>query len=101
MERFETNLGLVTSAFDVVGYRPRDDLVTMLYAEVGFQLVRLSLPDGVTMFLVTARHGGGAPDDPAGQQDLLSLSVVLLAPGRRPPGFRRSDCLGGRGRDRT
>ena len=70
-ERFEVNLGLVASAFDVVGYRPRDDLVTVLYAEVGFQLVRLSLPDDVTMFLVTARHGGAAPEDPAAQQSLL------------------------------
>ena len=70
-ERFETNLGLVACAFDVVGYRPRDDLVTMLYAEVGFQLVRLSLPDDVTMFLITARHEGDVPENPAAQQSLL------------------------------
>ncbi|MFC5138262.1 FAD-binding domain [Actinomycetospora rhizophila] len=70
-ERFERNLGLVAAAFDVVGYRPRDDLVTMLYAEVGFQLVRLSLPDDVSMFLITARHGGEAPENRADQQNLL------------------------------
>lgn len=70
-ERFERRLGIVVAAFDVTGYAPRDDLVAVMYAGVGFQLVRLSLPDDVTMFLVTLRHEGELPDDPAAQQALL------------------------------
>jgi 2-polyprenyl-6-methoxyphenol hydroxylase-like FAD-dependent oxidoreductase len=71
-ERFETYLGIVVCAFDVVGYRPRDDLVAMMYAGVGFQLVRLSLPDDVTMFLVTLRHETGLLErSPDAQQELL------------------------------
>ena len=52
-EQFEKYLGIVVAAFDVDGYRPRDELVAMMHAEVGFQAVRLSLRDDVTMFLFT------------------------------------------------
>jgi 2-polyprenyl-6-methoxyphenol hydroxylase-like FAD-dependent oxidoreductase len=71
-EQFEDHLGLVVCAFDVLGYRPRDELVAVMYAGVGFQLVRLSLPGDVTMFLITLRHEGDVPDsDPAAQQGAL------------------------------
>ncbi|GLZ48269.1 hypothetical protein Acsp06_44540 [Actinomycetospora sp. NBRC 106375] len=71
-QRFEDHLGIVVSAFEVRGYRPRNDLVAMMYAEVGFQLVRLSLPDDVTMFLITLRHEGELPGgDVHAQQGLL------------------------------
>jgi 2-polyprenyl-6-methoxyphenol hydroxylase-like FAD-dependent oxidoreductase len=70
-ERFEDHLGIVVCAFDVVGYQPRDELVAVMYAEVGFQLVRLSLPDDVTMFLITLRHEGALPEHDIEAQDLL------------------------------
>ena len=70
-ERFERYLGIVVAAFDVTGYAPRDDLVAVMYAEVGFGLVRLSLPGDVTMFLVTLRHDGDLPADPVAGQALL------------------------------
>lgn len=71
-EQFERYLGIVVAAFDVVGYGPRNDLVAMMYADVGFQLVRLSLPDDVTMFLITLRHEGDVADrSPAAQQVVL------------------------------
>ena len=68
-ELFESSLGIVVCAFDVVGYQPRDELVAFMYAETGFQLVRLSLPGDVTMFVVTLRHEGDAlaPDTTAVQ----------------------------------
>ena len=34
-ERFEKYLGIVVAAFDVKGYRPRDELVAVMHAEVG------------------------------------------------------------------
>jgi 2-polyprenyl-6-methoxyphenol hydroxylase-like FAD-dependent oxidoreductase len=43
-----------------------------MHAGVGFQLVRLSLPDDVTMFLITLRHEGELPEhDATAQQALL------------------------------
>ncbi len=71
-ERFENPLGIVVAAFDVDGYRPRDELVAMMHAEVGFQLLRLSLREDVTMFCLTLRDGGHVPlDSPDEQQALL------------------------------
>src|SRR5690349_23025749 len=55
-EQYERYLGLVFAAFESTGYRPRDELVAMLYAQVGFQVVRVSLRDDVTLFLVSLRH---------------------------------------------
>jgi 2-polyprenyl-6-methoxyphenol hydroxylase-like FAD-dependent oxidoreductase len=71
-ERFEKYLGIVVSAFEVVGYRPRDERVAILHADVGYQLVRLSLRDDVTMVIITMRHRGSVPEDsPTEQQGLL------------------------------
>lgn len=60
-ELFETYLGIVVAAFEVEGYRPRDELVAMMHAGVGFQAIRLSLRDDRTLFLLTVRHGGRCP----------------------------------------
>ena len=46
---------MVVAAFDVAGYRPRDEHVAVMHADVGFQVLRLSLREDVTMFLVTLR----------------------------------------------
>jgi 2-polyprenyl-6-methoxyphenol hydroxylase-like FAD-dependent oxidoreductase len=71
-ERFERYLGIVVAVFDVAGYRPRDELTAVMHADVGFQLLRVSLGEDVTMFCATVRHDGGAPlDSPAEQQALL------------------------------
>jgi 2-polyprenyl-6-methoxyphenol hydroxylase-like FAD-dependent oxidoreductase len=71
-ERFERYLGIVIAVFDVAGYRPRDELTAVMHAEVGFQLLRVSLRDDVTMFCVSLRDDGGAPlDSPHEQQALL------------------------------
>ena len=76
-EQFERYLHIVVSAFDVEGYRPRDELIAMMYAEVGFQAVRLSLRDDVTMFLLTVRHDAHVPtDDLADQQALLRARLA-------------------------
>ena len=76
-EQFETYLNVVVAVFDVEGYRPRDELVAMMHAEVGFQAVRLSLRDDITMFILTVRHEGQVPnDDLAEQQALLRARLV-------------------------
>lgn len=71
-ERFERYQGIVVAVFDLPGYRPRDELVAMMHAEPGFQVVRVSLRDDVTMVIVTVRHEGRVPlDRVADQQALL------------------------------
>ena len=62
-ESFEKYLGIVVAAFEAEGYRPRDDLIAMMHAEVGFQAVRLSLRDDLTLFLLSVRHKGLVPTD--------------------------------------
>ena len=59
---FEKYLGMVVAAFEVEGYRPRDELIAMMHAEVGFQAVRVSLRDDRTLFLLTMRHDGPVTD---------------------------------------
>lgn len=75
-DAFERYLGIVVAVFDVPAYRPRDDLVAIMHAGVGFQVVRVALRDDVTMFAVTLRHDGMAPlGSPAEQQDLLRRAL--------------------------
>jgi 2-polyprenyl-6-methoxyphenol hydroxylase-like FAD-dependent oxidoreductase len=70
-QEFERYLGIVVAAFDVKGYRPRDEGIAMMHAEIGFQVMRLALRDDVTMFLLATRHAGSVPTEMAGQQALL------------------------------
>jgi 2-polyprenyl-6-methoxyphenol hydroxylase-like FAD-dependent oxidoreductase len=57
VERF---LGITVAAFDLVGYRPRDELVYVLHTEVGRQIARFAMDGDRTMFLVTFRDDGRA-----------------------------------------
>ncbi|SEB77569.1 2-polyprenyl-6-methoxyphenol hydroxylase [Paramicrobacterium humi] len=69
---FEKDLGITVAALELEGYRPRDDLVAMMYTEVGMQLTRLSLPGDVTMALFTFRDDEPVPlGDVDAQQELL------------------------------
>lgn len=70
-EQFEKYLGLVVAAFDAERYRQRDELVAMMYAEIGFQAIRLSFRDDATLLLFTLRHDGDVPVERAAQESLL------------------------------
>jgi 2-polyprenyl-6-methoxyphenol hydroxylase-like FAD-dependent oxidoreductase len=71
-DRFERYQDIVVAVFDVPGYRPRDELVALMYAEPGFQAVRVSLRDDVTMVIFTVRHHGAVPlGNVAAQQAVL------------------------------
>src|SRR5690349_13034013 len=70
-QRFENHLGMYVAAFDVAGYRPRNELVAVMHADVGFQLLRMTLHDDVTMFLLTLRESGTVPLDSPGEQQAL------------------------------
>jgi 2-polyprenyl-6-methoxyphenol hydroxylase-like FAD-dependent oxidoreductase len=70
--RFERYLGIKVAAFEVEGYRPRDDLVYVMYPEVGQEVSRFTLRNDRTLFLFTftdpESHG---PSDLPGQKALL------------------------------
>lgn len=70
-EQFEKYLGLVVAAFDAEGYPERDELVAMMYAEIGFQAIRLSFRDDATLLLFSLRHDGDVPVERAAQESLL------------------------------
>ena len=70
-EQFERYQNMVVSVFDVAGYRPRDELVAMMHAEVGFQAVRVSLRNDVTLVVFTVRHDGRVPLGSVADQQVL------------------------------
>ena len=49
--QFEKYLGYKVAAFEAEGYRPRDELVYVMYTEVGRQVGRFAMRDDRTMFL--------------------------------------------------
>lgn len=74
---FERELGIAVAAFDVTGYRPRDELVAVMHAERGSQMIRAALRDDKTMFMVSFRHNGRLPlDDRAAQEALLRRKLA-------------------------
>jgi 2-polyprenyl-6-methoxyphenol hydroxylase-like FAD-dependent oxidoreductase len=76
-QAYEKYLGIVVAAFEAEGYHPRDELIAMMHAEVGFQAVRVSLRDDHTLFLLTVRHDGPVPeDDRAAQEALLRTRLA-------------------------
>ena len=69
---FEKFLGYKVAAAAVEGYRPRDELVYVLYTEVGQQVGRFTMRDNRTLFLFTfADSDLESPDRVEGQKALL------------------------------
>jgi len=76
-EQFERYLGIAVAAFDVEGYRPRDELVAVMHTQVGYQAARLALRGDVTMFLITLAAEPSAPDaDASAQQAWLKSRLA-------------------------
>ncbi|MFZ0760289.1 MAG: FAD-binding domain [Candidatus Sulfotelmatobacter sp.] len=70
--RFEKYLGYKAAAFEVEGYRPRDELVYLMYTQVGQQVGRFALRGDRTMFLfIFAAEDAGGADNIREQKDLL------------------------------
>jgi 2-polyprenyl-6-methoxyphenol hydroxylase-like FAD-dependent oxidoreductase len=71
-ERYERYLGIKVAAFETRGYRPRDELVYIMYSEVGRQAARFAMRDDRTLFLLTFLDGEPAiPRLPADQKTFL------------------------------
>ena len=70
--QFEKYLGFKAAAFGTSGYRPRDELVYVMYTQVGQQIARFAMSDDRTMFLFTfADEDPGSPGDIQIQKALL------------------------------
>jgi 2-polyprenyl-6-methoxyphenol hydroxylase-like FAD-dependent oxidoreductase len=59
---FETHLGYYVAAFEVNGYRPRDENVYVIYNEPGRMLGRFALHADRTLFLFVFASDGSVPD---------------------------------------
>jgi 2-polyprenyl-6-methoxyphenol hydroxylase-like FAD-dependent oxidoreductase len=68
-ERFEVALGYHVAAFEVDGYRPRDDLVYVSHAVPGRQISRFSLRGGTTLFLFVFRDEHAATRRPENDRE--------------------------------
>jgi 2-polyprenyl-6-methoxyphenol hydroxylase-like FAD-dependent oxidoreductase len=56
-QNFEKHLGYVVAAFEVAGYRPRDEDIYLMYGEPGRMLGRFTLHDDKTLFLFVFAAG--------------------------------------------
>jgi 2-polyprenyl-6-methoxyphenol hydroxylase-like FAD-dependent oxidoreductase len=76
-ERFEVSLGYHVAAFEVDGYRPRDELVYVSHSVPGRQISRFSLRENKTLFLFVFRDeystAGSASSDPERKSVLASV----------------------------
>jgi len=61
-DRFETHLGYYVAAFEVNGYRPRDESVYIVYNKPGRMFGRFALHDDRTLFLFVFAFDGTSQD---------------------------------------
>ena len=73
-ERFERYLGYAVAAFEVNGYRPRDENVYVSHSVPGKQVARFTLRDDRTMFLFLF---SAADDRLRGLQDAAAQKAIL------------------------
>ena len=69
--QFEKYLGYKVAAFEVEGYRPRDELVYVMYTEVHQQVGRFTMRGDRTLFLFTFADDDADTGDTRAQKALL------------------------------
>lgn len=76
---FEVSLGYHVAAFEIEGYRPRDELVVVSHAVPGRQILRLSLRDDITLFLFVFRDEYLTAESPSSEQECKSVLTNVFA----------------------
>ena len=71
--KFEVSLGYHVAAFEIEGYRPRDELVYISHGLPGRQISRFSMRDDKTLFLFVFRDEYVADPSPSGTQERKSV----------------------------
>jgi 2-polyprenyl-6-methoxyphenol hydroxylase-like FAD-dependent oxidoreductase len=70
--QFEKNLGYAVAAFEVSGYRPRDEGTYVMYSRPGRSLGRFTMRENRSLFLFVFATGNDAlPETLDGQKELL------------------------------
>jgi 2-polyprenyl-6-methoxyphenol hydroxylase-like FAD-dependent oxidoreductase len=76
---FEVSLGYHVAAFQVEGYRPRDELVYVSHGVPGRQISRWSMRDDKTLFLFVFRDQYLTTDSPSTEQERKSVLTKVFA----------------------
>jgi 2-polyprenyl-6-methoxyphenol hydroxylase-like FAD-dependent oxidoreductase len=76
---FEVTLGYHVAAFEVEGYRPRDELVYVSHGVPGRQISRFSLRDDKTLFLFIFRDEYLTTENPSSEQERKSVLANVFA----------------------
>ncbi|HEY7169109.1 MAG TPA: FAD-binding domain [Candidatus Binatia bacterium] len=76
---FEVPLGYHVAAFEIAGFRPRDELVAVAYAVPGRQILRLSLRDDLTLFLFVFRDAYLTGESPSNERECKSVLTKVFA----------------------
>jgi 2-polyprenyl-6-methoxyphenol hydroxylase-like FAD-dependent oxidoreductase len=77
--RFEVSLGYHVAAFEVGGYRPRDELVYVSHGIPGRQVSRFSMRDDKTLFLFVFRDEYVTGQRPSSEQECKTLLMDVFA----------------------
>jgi 2-polyprenyl-6-methoxyphenol hydroxylase-like FAD-dependent oxidoreductase len=75
----EVSLGYHVAAFEVDGYRPRDELVYVLYGVPGRQVWRFSMRDDKTLFLLVFRDQYLPAESPANEEECKAVLSQIFA----------------------
>jgi 2-polyprenyl-6-methoxyphenol hydroxylase-like FAD-dependent oxidoreductase len=78
-EGAEVSLGYHVAAFEVEGYRPRDELVYVSHAVPGRQVSRFSMRDDKTLFLFVFRDEYLTAESPASDQERKAVLTDAFA----------------------
>lgn len=78
-EEFEVSLGYHVAAFEVEGYRPRDELVYVSHGVAGKQISRFSMRDDKTLFLFVFRDECLTAESPASDRERKSVLTKVFA----------------------
>jgi len=76
---FEVSLGYHVAAFEVEGYRPRDELVYVSHGVPGRQISRFSMRDDKTLFLFVFRDEYMTTETPSSEQERKSVLSSVFA----------------------
>jgi 2-polyprenyl-6-methoxyphenol hydroxylase-like FAD-dependent oxidoreductase len=77
--RFEVSLGYRVAAFEVQGYRPRDELVYVSHGAPGRQIARFALRDDRTLFLFVFRDEYVTTGNAAAEREPKALLTDVFA----------------------
>ncbi len=82
-ERYEKFLDCKVAAFSVGGYQPRDELIYVMYTQVGQQVARFAMRDDRTLFLFTFADDNPDSGDTAGAKRAAAKALFRQRMGVR------------------